>query len=70
MEGKGVVGKGAQATGMAAALRGLSSKDDSRTWGSFTRSGLRLESVHQEPPHTDVSRKWATSVAFLVSSHS
>ena len=43
---------------------------DSRTWGSFTRGGLRLESVHQEPPHTDVSRKWATSVAFLVASYS
>ena len=65
-----MVGNSAQATGMTAALRGLSSKADSRTWGSFTRSGLRLESVHQEPPHTDVSRKWTTSVTFLVSSHS
>lgn len=25
--------------------------------GGFTRSALRLESVDQEPPHTDVSRK-------------
>ncbi len=37
---------------------------------SFTRSGLWLEWVHQEPSRTDVSRKWATSVAFPVSSHS
>ncbi len=45
---KNLVGKGAQATGMTASLRILSSKADSNTWESFTRSGLKLESVHQE----------------------
>ena len=70
MKGKSVVRKGAQATGMTASLRRLSSKADSRTWGSFTRCGLRLESVHQEPPCTDVFGKRDTAVAFLVSSHS
>ena len=42
----------------------------SRIWERFTRSGLQLESVLQEPPRTDVSRTWASTVAFLVSSHS
>ncbi len=36
----------AQATGMTACLRILSSKADSNTWESFTRSELKLESVH------------------------
>ncbi len=30
------------------------------TWESFTRSGLKLESVHQESPRSDVFRKRAT----------
>ncbi len=51
------VGKGAQSTGMTASLRILSSKADSNTWESFTRSGLKLESVHQESPRSDVFRK-------------
>ncbi len=54
------VGKGAQATGMTTSLRIQSSKADSNTWESFTRSGLKLESVHQESPHSDVFRKRAT----------
>ncbi len=54
------VGKGAQATGMTASLRILSSKADSNTCESFTRSGLKLESVHQESPRSDVFRKRAT----------
>ncbi len=29
---------------------------------NFTRNGLRLGSRHQEPPHTDVSRNFATVV--------
>ncbi len=29
---------------------------------NFTKNGLRLESRHQEPPHTDVSRNLATIV--------
>ncbi len=33
---------------------------DSPTWESFTRSGLKLESVHQESPHSDIFRKRAT----------
>ncbi len=59
-EGRIWVGKGAQATGMTASLRIQSSKADSNTWESFTRSGLKLESVHQEPPRSDVFRKRAT----------
>lgn len=55
---------------MTAALRGLSSKVNSRTVSSFTRRVLRPESVHREPPGTDVSRKWALSVSFIVSSRS
>ncbi len=54
------VGKGAQATGMTASLRIQSSKADSNTCESFTRSGLKLESVHQESPRSDVFRKRAT----------
>ncbi len=33
---------------------------NSNTWESFTRSGLKLESVHQESPRSDVFRKRAT----------
>ncbi len=54
------VGKGAQATGMTASLRIQSSKAGSNTWESFTRSELKLESVHQESPRSDVFRKRAT----------
>ncbi len=54
LEGRIWVGKGAQATGMTASLRILSSKADSNTCESFTRSGLKLESVHQESPRSDV----------------
>ncbi len=60
LEGRIWVGKGAQATGMTASLRLLSSKADSNTCESFTRSGLKLESVHQESPRSDVFRKRAT----------
>ncbi len=52
--------KGAQATGRTASLRILSSKADSNTWESFTRSELKLESVHQESPRSDIFRKRAT----------
>ncbi len=54
------VGKCAQATGMTASLRILSRKADSNTWESFTRSGLKLESVHQESPRSDIFRKRVT----------
>ncbi len=40
-------------------LRILSSKADSNTWESFTRSELKLESVHQESPRSDIFRKRA-----------
>ncbi len=60
LEGRIWVGKGAQATGMTASLRIQSSKADSNTWESFTRSRLKLESVHQESPRSDVLRKRAT----------
>ncbi len=42
---------------MNASLRILSSKADSNTWESFTKSELKLESVHQESPL--VMRGWA-----------
>ncbi len=45
---------------MTASLRILSSKADSNTRESFTRSELKLESVHQESPHSDIFRKRAT----------
>ncbi len=60
LEGRIWVGKGAQATGMTASLRIQSSKADSNTWESSTRSVLKLESVHQESPRSDVFRKRAT----------
>ncbi len=60
LEGRIWVGKGAQATGMTTSLRIQSSKADSNTWECFTRSGLKLESVHQESPRSDVFRKRAT----------
>ncbi len=60
LEGRIWVGKGAQATRMTASLRILSSKADSNTCESFTRSGLKLESVQQESPRSDVFRKRAT----------
>ncbi len=47
--------KCAQATGMTASLRIMSSKADSNTWESFT-----LESVHQESPRSDILRKRPT----------
>ncbi len=60
LEGWNCIGKGAQATGMTASLRILSSKADSNTWESFTRSELKLEWVHQESPRSDIFRKRAT----------
>ncbi len=60
LEGGIWVGKGAKATEMTASLRIQSSKADSNTCESFTRSELKLESVHQESPRSDVFRKRAT----------
>ncbi len=60
LEGRNWVRKCAQATGMTASLRILSSKADSNSWESFTRSELKLDSVHQESPRSDVFRKKAT----------
>ncbi len=60
LQGINWVGKIAQAAGMTASLRILSSKADSNTWESFTRSELKLESVHQESPRSDIFRKRAT----------
>ncbi len=45
---------------MTTSLRILSSKADSNTCESFTRSGLKLASVHQESPRSDVFRERAT----------
>ncbi len=60
LEGRNWVGKCAQATGMTASLRILSSKADSNTCESFTRRELKLESVHQESPCSEIFRKRAT----------
>ncbi len=54
--------KDAQPSERTAALWGLSNKIDSLIWVNFKRNGLRLESRHQEPPHTEVSRNLATVV--------
>ncbi len=62
VKGKSVEEKDEQPTERTAALWGLSSKIDSRIWVNFTRNGQRLGSRHQEPPHTDVSRNFATVV--------
>ncbi len=45
---------------MTASLRIVSSEANSNTWESFTRSELKLESVHQESPRSDIFRKSAT----------
>ncbi len=45
---------------MTPSLRMLSSKAYSNTWERFTSSELKLESVHQESPHSDIFRKRAT----------
>ncbi len=60
LEGRNWVGKCEQATGMTASLRILISKAVSSTWESFTRSELKLESVHQESPRSGIFRKRAT----------
>ncbi len=41
-------------------MRILSSKADLNTWERFTRSELKLESVHQGSPRSDIFRKRAT----------
>ncbi len=56
--------------GITAPWRGLWNKTHSKMWGRFTKSGLQLESVLQEPLRTDVCKTWVSAVAFLVSSHS
>ncbi len=69
-EGKDVVEKSVQAIGITAPWRGLWNKTHSKMWWRFTKSGLQLESVLQEPLRTDVCKTWVSAVAFLVSSHS
>ncbi len=51
-------------------LERMWNKTHSKMWGRFTKSGLQLESVLQEPLRTDVCKTWVSAVAFLVSSHS
>ncbi len=60
LKGRNLVGKCAQATGMTASLRILSSKANSNTWESFIRSELKLASVHQESLRSDIFRERAT----------
>ncbi len=69
-EGKDVVEKSVQAIGITTPWRGLWNKTHSKMWGRFTKSGLQLESVLQEPLRADVCKTWFSAVAFLVSSHS
>ncbi len=69
-EGKDVVEKSVQAIGITAPWRGLWNKTHSKMWGRFTKSGLQLESVLQEPLRTDVCKTCVSAVEFLVSSHS
>ncbi len=45
---------------MTSSLRIQSSKADSNTLKSLIRSGLKLESVHQESSRSDIFRKRAT----------
>ncbi len=63
---KDVVEKSVQAIGITAPWRGLWNKTHSKMWGRFTKSGLQLESVLQEPLRTDVCKTWVSAVAFLV----
>ncbi len=51
-------------------LERIVKKTHSKMWGRFTKSGLQLESVLQEPLRTDVCKTWVSAAAFLVSSHS
>ncbi len=69
-ERKDVVEKSVQAIGITAPWRRLWNKTHSKMWERFTKSGLQLESVLQEPLRTDVCKTWVSAVAFLVSSHS
>ncbi len=59
--------KSVQAIGITAPWRGLWNKTHSKMWGRFTKSGLQLESVLQEPLRTDVCKTW---VSGSMSSHS
>lgn len=54
---KCVVEKGAQATGIIAALGGLWSKASCRMWGRFTRHLLQLRPVHQPPQHPSIQQR-------------
>ncbi len=54
------IGRKCAQTGMTASLRILSSKADSNTWESFTRSELKQESVYKESPRSNIFRKRAT----------
>ncbi len=67
---KDVVEKSVQPIGINRTLESIVNKTHSKMWGRFTKSGLQLESVLQEPLHTDVCKTWVSAVAFLVSSHS
>ncbi len=51
-------------------LEGIVKQNPFKNVGRFTKSGLQLVSVLQEPLRTDVCKTWVSAVAFLVSSHS
>ncbi len=68
LEGRIWVGKGAQATGMTASLRIQSSKADSNTCESFTRSGLKLESYPLSTSRNQVLVQSQWYCQFLVGS--
>ncbi len=60
LEGRNWVENVHKQQGWPRCLRILLSKADSNTWERFTRSELKLESVHQESPRSDVFSKRAT----------
>ncbi len=63
LEGRNWVGKCAQATGMTASLRVLSSKAESNTWESFTRSELDIwTSSGKELPSHFWNRNFVKSI--------
>ncbi len=78
LTGRKTLGRKRCTSNMTARLRILSSKADSNTWESFTRSELKLESprsdilshhVHQESPRSDIFRKRATKLLLKQKHH-
>ncbi len=69
-EGKDVVEKKCTSKKDNRTLERIVKQNPFKMWGRFTKGGLQLESVLQEPLRTDVCKTWVSAVAFLVSSQS